>query len=382
MKVPIILLATLSLLLGSSLYPTRAETASTPLILTIGSGDSEPYLDADLWSFDADSGTLNLLTHDGHTDDGVISPDGQYIAYQSLAKEILPFFDNGGGVAGVLSTNIELLDLSTGKSAEIASQPQGYTPFKGDDRDLSEGYTHSDPVWSPDSTALAWTERGFSFGERLVEYDLKGQKSTILATYPPDDVAPAIPLWGAVGIALPIVSPHEGGFLFRVYDRGGKVLMSLPRRQFDDFPYRWLNSGDKHMLMTGSLAQGSEAPHFSEFPAGTPVEDVGKVELYNATAPDGISLREGSCERGSACQWTMWQGGHKLTEFQTTFNEPATSNESMWLAISPDGTEAAYIDNNGLVMVNGGKVQPITLPKSSRIEALNWGTLAWRTDKN
>ena len=155
----------------------QAKAVSIPLIIAIAGNSGSGSVDADLWAWYGVGQPLKQLTHYGHNGIPVYSPDGKFVAYQSMAKELLPLFARGNGISGELDSDIWLLEVATDEAVALNAQPAGYKATVKIDGTVDVGIIRSDPVWSPDGKFLAWTEADPTGQNRLMSYDLRQKQS-------------------------------------------------------------------------------------------------------------------------------------------------------------------------------------------------------------
>lgn len=129
------------------------------LVNTMGSTQTEPapifFLhDGDLFSIRPGDTEPFQETYWGYNHAPVLSPDGQYLAYGSLPELLIDLDASGAFPINYDQhppTNIWLMDIAARNFERIADQPAQ----TGDSPHLIRRTT---PVWSPDSTKLAWLE--------------------------------------------------------------------------------------------------------------------------------------------------------------------------------------------------------------------------------
>src|SRR5258708_23518341 len=176
---------------------THAQPASTPLLLEI---------DGDLWDWGGIGQPFKQLTHCAAEeecspdDNPILSPDGRHVAYTVTPSQLVKYLISiNWAVAGLTpSANVWTLDLATGIATRIADQAPSYDPKK------DMGILRSNPVWSPDSKFLAWTEIvniGSSSVEQLMVYDLSQKYTQVASRGAPDDY-PTQPIWSDGGLAV------------------------------------------------------------------------------------------------------------------------------------------------------------------------------------
>ncbi len=142
--------------------------------------------EADIYSWAAGEREPHRETTTGWADTPVVSPDGSKVVYTQVAQGIIDLLERGenypyGGAPE--PTDIWVIDTSKplddpARHVQIADQftglPDADTPFQ----------IRSTPVWSPDSTRLAWIElHEFStmFAGRIMVYDMRTGETTQIA---------------------------------------------------------------------------------------------------------------------------------------------------------------------------------------------------------
>ncbi len=209
---------------GSVTDRAAAQTASDPLII---------LMNGDLWSWSPNAAAPEQLTTWGYVSQPALAPDGDRVAYNAWASVMVDALAQGQPVAGVIPSNIGVLDLATGQTQMIAEQPAGAT------LDAEGGWQNAlmrgKPAWSPDGTRLAWSELyAPDFVYRLVVFDLTTMSETVIVQNLPSPYADAgnIPVhrvqWSTWGISVHTVAVNaeSGDFEERLslYDQSGTLL--------------------------------------------------------------------------------------------------------------------------------------------------------------
>src|SRR5579859_1369165 len=188
---------------------------------------------------------LTQRTEWGYNDAPVVSPDGSTMAYASVAQVYVNAIAAHGAIggAGVPPQSIWLMDVAhpgPNDANRIAGQPAYASIF---DPKIPNHYTiRSNPTWSPDGKAVAWTEMTVSGDKagnyQLVTYSTQIGMTTVLVPnlpvpasyegYTVEDVT-----WGKTGLAVRIASvdtSQQGGLksggTINAYDTTGKLLSS------------------------------------------------------------------------------------------------------------------------------------------------------------
>jgi hypothetical protein len=156
------LIALILLALTSTLRAQEAEPLA-PIYLNDGST---------FWTWTEADGLQQITEPLPEYQSAQLSPDRQWIVYQVITPLTQAYIDQfcpcGGGA---FATDFWLLNIDTGEQTQIAGQP-------ADADDISDEIVRSNPIWSPDSTQLAWVE-GIEVGD-LTIYDLAtGETRTI-----------------------------------------------------------------------------------------------------------------------------------------------------------------------------------------------------------
>ncbi len=199
----------------------------------------------DIWAWSG--GKAQQLTNWGHNSTPFLSPGGSQITYRALSSLAVDAIQRVGPISGGdLPVNIWILDVPTNNVVRIVDQPPDasfMTPNVPDKYIL-----RSDPAWSPDGSALAWTELsqdGANPGDpviRLVVYNLDSKTSQVIVDNIPQ-AAQSIPTpskvaWGTPGLAVQttVTSPKDptvAQSVLTVYDSSGKPLSTAPNRRHE-----------------------------------------------------------------------------------------------------------------------------------------------------
>lgn len=196
----------------------------------------------DIYSWSPGEATPHQETSSSWANAPVVSPDGTKVVYTMVSQSIIDLLERGEDYpygAAPYPTDIWLIDTAKplddpSRHAQIADQitglPDAETPFQ----------IRSTPVWSPDSTRIAWIElHDFSamFAGRIMVYDTRTDVTTLIAapvTLGYADAGewgvPRLKGWGA-GVAYVTanagVHPEDpnGGFgaMLGIYDEAGTV---------------------------------------------------------------------------------------------------------------------------------------------------------------
>lgn len=315
--------------------------------------------------------------------DLVISPDGTKITFRAQPEIVTAAVERSGGIGGgELPSNIWLCDLQAQTLTAVAGQPEGAS-FFAEDGTPDSITVHGLPAWSPDGTALAWTQYlSFDQPMQLVTHDLAtGERRVIVPELPPQYGVPTtINLqWGGAGIALISYAATEANqplVSVNVYDpeTGGLV------RQLE-FPEGYgMGAGEgvsgAYWVSDDMLGIVFTDGHFEAFAPEIGVsERVDALELYSTSAAsDGLSLMYGPFHPGNI--WAARDGD------SYTALAPTQLYQLSHLAISPAGDAVAYVDvDNQVYIWNGQMAAPVSMTEpiaQFSTVSLVWSPLGWR----
>ena len=296
---------------------------------------------------------------------GIYAPNntGQYvqtIIEQSWAEaEREPF---GGGVENPI--NIMLCHLTSNAEPQIiAAQPDGYA-IK-DDGHAENFVVRGQPAWSPDGTQLVWTElRSTGSNLTVVVYDVVSATLTDVVEDVPPAVftvgGPVLVYWSNYGIVLDTFTLNDVGnplptFILVDPDSGEQILylftppapvangfstsaqaVSISNRFFTDEGVIFLFTDGSWQVLY--WADGSQ----SEF--------TGHVALVSTLNPIGLEVQL-SVDTELNYQWTV------LNPAGAAERLPITSKRFEPFAISPDGTQLAYILDGFAIWQDGTTIE-------------------------
>ncbi len=372
------------LFLVGSIPTAQAKTPIQPLYIMMGLQGPQGGSSDDLWTYD---GNLKRRTQSGYSYSLVQSPTGTWAAYRSVPT----LYVNTPDTFPAVPMNIWIINTLTHASRQLTDQPA--------DGSLEEGsykfILRSQPSWSPDGLSLAWTEIAIDESanqntdlktERLVIYDIGADNLRVLpATLPNHGFVSKDPTlssvtWGYPGLAVKttIPSSRDTVVVISIYDTEGKLLSRTPPLVNTNFPYSdliWIESDGKDYLsnVVGEVMIDPLTGEMLDMP-GTP-------EIYSPGNPDGISMYFGGDFSGEGGPvWTLAVNGKPKAVLASAGRYYYQSG----IAISPDGTKAAYIiypgqgTSGGLYMfLAGNKVQLLGSSHYS-VNAVAWGPVAWR----
>ena len=374
--------------------PATATTAPPPNIpLYIGVNNGKSLVEGDVWAWSAAG--LSKRTNNGHNQLPTVSPTADRLVYLQVPHPYLKIrtqYDDFDG-----PTDVILFDLKTNQATAIATQPKD---IMADAQNNSYRLAiRSQPSWSPDGKALAWTEivtdgpNNLNVGmddEQLVVYDLvTKQRRTVVNKLPEHrSVGPSPRLsyvsWGPTGLLAVFTStslyvdPNSTDEL-TVYDLQGHQLSNSPKINSTDPAYDytaiiWLT--DTAYPTLSCIGCFTQIDPFT----GELLPLPGTPEVYSALAPHKISLYFGtdSGTEGNVT-WLVLLNGVQVSKFDSV--RLATLSD---FGISPDGMQVAVANFAGQGSTAGVFVYRAKVPDRPPVSVIlnvigmGWGPLAWR----
>jgi len=317
------------------------------------------------------SQSLKQLTSWGYNFAPHISPDGKWLAYRSVPREVVSTITQGQAMNLESLANIWLLSPSTEAALQIARQPENAN--YGSDNLISR----QEPVWSPDGTSVAWVESD-THGERVAIYTLSSKSTTTFPlNLPPGCCEGAIPTlyFGRSGIAITNNegTPTHTEQLIYIFDAQGEQLarLAVPGEKFGLW-YGWITDDNNHEYLGGDV--NGVFTLLDPLANGQPFTPQGYPEMYNPNAPDGLSAYPVTYPS----QWAFTSQGQKLAEIKDIW-------DASDISIAQDGQAVVYQQKEEGANVPGGKVyaylingKTIPINSESRILAVTWGETLWR----
>jgi hypothetical protein len=359
----------LSLLLITALLLTATGVVGaqdTPLLMLVNG--------ADVWS--ASTVGLTQLTTSGYNDRPVLSPRGDRFASKVIADIGIQALQTTGGFGIELPSDIEIHDVFTGAGQRIATQPPDATYNAGEP---ARAVVRSAPTWSPDGSALAWTEDVAPANVRqLVVYGVNDGSMRVLAADLPLQAGfqQTLPTrWGTGGIAVKsttaaadnpsalietiLVYSPDGGL------RSATTLQPAPGEFI--YAFDWIDDGAPFVY----LIYSSGRMELIDPGSGVVSALNGTPELYSLSNPGGLAAQLTVAGSGGGAPTFVWSvNGQPIA-----FNGPIE-----WITIAPAGDAVAYmVQGVAYIWRDGGaNVVSGTEDPNFSVAELAWGATGWR----
>ncbi|MCI0712150.1 MAG: hypothetical protein L0154_18490 [Chloroflexi bacterium] len=314
---------------------------------------------------------------------GAISPDGQWLAYLSMPP-FLQDIEGGPDFWTGTAWDIQLLDLQTMSTTPIAVQPDSITVT---DNGYRDGIKRSIPVWSPDGSAVAWTEQDYPARDtaRLMIYDPGNNTSSVLDDALPQmrlsaDGLPHIFAWGMPGIVVFTNDPVDSTDILRFYDEttGLGKSVQLPGEEADWPPLAgplWITQVEAAGDVVG--VQSSDNAWYIIDPLTGEIGNLG-TQLEGVTAS--------SLDDSIRLVWNVHaQESEPVWQFQSAEGSEMFAAEGVAaiplhrITIAPSGDAAAYLQANTIHLWQDQILTQIEPPEDLRVEAIYWGQIQWQT---
>ncbi|NLX11375.1 MAG: SH3 domain-containing protein [Chloroflexi bacterium] len=354
----------------------HAQSGAAPLVLFMNGG---------LWTWNEGEAAPTPLVP-SNVSSPALSPDGQRIAYLAFSPITLEAIEATGGIGGgALPSDIVIVDIQTGRSAAIATQPEDASFFTEGREDSA--LMRSAPVWSPDGQQVAWTELHYPSlardTNRLMVYDLaQGTQREVITNLPDQGGVPGpIPVaWGRSAFVLhsyefnPADSTFSLSLLF--YDTEGRLLSQAA------FPDQtgpvlsetfWIDQNGQEFLALYY--------HDGTFELLNPLTGQtqplnGQPELYSSLAPDRLALTFSRDPAQSYFASFTWYAVYPDGATQIVASEQGYVNN---VAISPAGNAVAYLaEDYQLIVWRDGTPAAYSFPEVEWWNGLLWAPAAWR----
>ncbi len=311
----------------------------------------------------------------------VPSPDGQLLALKFEPLLVTEARERVGGWGG--GENPADLIICNPDSGIIArfSQPEDAALFDPSGR--PDKFTiRSLPAWSPDGSALSWTECPAACEPaKVVRYDLASGALTELATLPPlYGVPTSVPVaWGGPLILVQAytydeAAQREVSRLFGYDPATGGLVLDVELSQTDTTgvtDFFWIDAGGTPQIAvlrsSGAWVRVDPATGETDLLEGTP-------EVFNPLAPEGISaVADGRAAQFANLHWLVREG-ETLTPLSADvrgFTPPS---------VAADGNALLFYDNLTPRIYRAGEIVDLPLPPLSPATPAyaSWGPQAWR----
>ncbi len=334
-------------------------------------------LSGDLWVWTPDEEAFQQLTFWGYNHEPVISPDGNWVAYNSEAEITVDAIQRSGGIGGgATPSNIWLMELATGEAFRVIDQPPDASLFIPGVPD--KGVARSTPTWSPDGTMLAWTELTYPEGEnRLGVYDLARGETRVMDLDIPEQYGVPTPLeveWGG-GIAVRTVTydvaTEAVNEAIRVYDPSGALLSDTDLQATDDaFSIEFLWIADDGKDYVGVLYNTGRWMLIDPLTGATQLMNGAPALSSRTQSRDGVSAT--FMVGADGYDWSVIYPDGRIEALGTFY---------IWqIFISPGGGEILLLDypDSGVVSLwRDGQLTTLQGDPFNLVNGASWAPMAW-----
>ncbi|MBN2304284.1 MAG: SH3 domain-containing protein, partial [Anaerolineae bacterium] len=372
-----------------------AVSAAAPVINQSGTAlarqTDQPLVflkDGDIWSWNGSA--VTRLTTWGYNERPILSPTGQWIAYNSWAQITIDAVSAGQPVMGFIPSNIWVMDPRTGTSSAFRAADQPANAVLNGDIAQTRAVMRGTPTWSPGGDQLAWVELAVpeSFYQ-LVVFDMSSRTSRVLVSGLPSPFADGgfIPvhdvIWSAKGIIVVNLAVNSATSDFEetlyLYDpaSGAQISVGQIGSSATEFPFQ------RELVMYNNTEYfGVLYPSGKRFliePASLQQQDMPALpELISRFVPDNSA---------TAFVGASIDANSNLTKTWTVVYPNRTQDDLLnftgedWnIGVAPDGRAVAYF-SDALHIWRDGQIS--TVPGTEGVASpwdvgLAWSPTGWR----
>jgi hypothetical protein len=281
-----------------------------------------------------------------------------------------------------IADNVWVIDLATGKVAQLSEQPP--------DASAQKWVMHSLPAWSPDGTRLAWAEVAIpGRTQQILIYDLASGSTTTLLDGPPaqGDSPLAQVYWSQSGIAIRSEDFNTGGGgllseSVMIVDEDGGLLTTAALDVSTRFTFgaTWMADGEAEQFAV--LYNDGSWAMIDPLSGNIEVREI-VPELYNPLRPDdsaSVYFTLSACDDSGMvviCDYVA-EAAHGVEIRRLAHLDYLFDIFGQTMAVSPDGQTVAYIQPDGIYFWPDGvftSFEAVSLPP---IRGIVWGPAAWR----
>lgn len=333
---------------------TSAQSTEPPIVA---------FIDGDIWTYSPQSEAWKQHTDFGHFYPPVLAPDGSQIAFRGLTPDYAEFLDSGAVIGDAPpKTELWVMNLPDGEPERITWQDEN-------NPDTSTLVMQSTPDFAPDGSLIAWTELHVSesWFYRLAVYDRSSGAITSSSIEFPEPFGgyPSAPdIRFRDNDAVAIVWPGIGSQVIGVFDLQGESL--TPALSLEDIFY---------VTDFAPLADSEGTFAVLTDPRGWLRVDFATEQVERLTPPPALGTEDRLLvfPPFDDPAWSTLADGE-------TQRIPYAENSHLGMAISPDGSQVAYVVEGGLTMWEAGEITHIEHPDGLTPTALLWSPYRWYGD--